>query len=184
VGNSSHDVDLGRLESLDLTYPERAATSTTLPPGYRHLYRQATIGYGEATFDRAGDALTGWRMHRAAGLVVHASQPRATTGTVLLIRFGGRSFGVSAPCRVVYTIDEATRKGFAYGTLPGHPECGEEAFVLSLTGDGRVRLDIRAFSRPATVLARVGGPVSRWIQDLVTTRYVRAICQLSVEKLN
>jgi uncharacterized protein (UPF0548 family) len=36
-----------------------------------------------------------------------------------------------ALCRVIYTITAPRRKGFAYGTLPGHPECGEEAFTIS-----------------------------------------------------
>jgi uncharacterized protein (UPF0548 family) len=30
------------------------------------------------------------------------------------------------PCRVVYVVDEPRRAGFAYGTLPGHPEIGGE----------------------------------------------------------
>jgi uncharacterized protein (UPF0548 family) len=40
-----------------------------------------------------------------------------------------------APCRVIYTITEPRRKGFAYGTLPGHPESGEEAFTISQCDD-------------------------------------------------
>ena len=37
---------------------------------------------------------------------------------------------VRAPCRVVYVVDEPDRRGFAYGTLPGHAESGEERFVV------------------------------------------------------
>ena len=33
---------------------------------------------------------------------------------------------VRAPCRVVYVVDEPDRRGFAYGTLPGHPEIDGE----------------------------------------------------------
>jgi hypothetical protein len=54
-----------------------------------------------------------------------------------------------APCRVVYVIDEPRRRGFAYGTLPGHPESGEEAFVLEQRDDGTIASNIIAFSRPA-----------------------------------
>lgn len=40
---------------------------------------------------------------------------------------------VLASCRVVYLLEEAgeiCRSGFAYGTLDGHPECGEERFQV------------------------------------------------------
>src|SRR3712207_7231330 len=59
--------------------------------------------------------------------------------------------------RVVYTVEEPDRAGFAYGTLPGHPERGEELFLLDRAPDGQLRLTISAFSRPATWLARAGG---------------------------
>jgi hypothetical protein len=45
---------------------------------------------------------------------------------------------VDVTCRVVAVIDEANRYGFAYGTLPVHPETGEEAFMI-VRDDKRVR---------------------------------------------
>ncbi|MFF4764469.1 DUF1990 family protein [Streptomyces sp. NPDC001292] len=39
--------------------------------------------------------------------------------------------------------------GFAYGTLPGHPVCGEEAFVVHRSPDGTVALTIRSLTRAA-----------------------------------
>jgi uncharacterized protein (UPF0548 family) len=80
---------------------------------------------------------------------------------------------------VVYVVDEPDRQGFAYGTLPGHPETGEEAFVIHTHVDGGVYLDLQAFSRPATLLARAGDPLTRLMQQLVTDRYVRALRRLS-----
>ncbi|MCW2761725.1 MAG: hypothetical protein JWR85_1926 [Marmoricola sp.] len=82
---------------------------------------------------------------------------------------------MNAPVRVVYRVDEERRKGFAYGTLPGHPESGEEAFVVELREDEQVTLTISAFSRPASRLARLGGPLTRIIQRWVTDRYLRAL---------
>jgi uncharacterized protein (UPF0548 family) len=75
----------------------------------------------------------------------------------------------------VYVIDEPRRRGFAYGTLPGHPECGEEAFLLERHDDGRVTFTIIAFSRPAHALAKLAGPLVRRIQDAITGRYLRAL---------
>jgi uncharacterized protein (UPF0548 family) len=68
-----------------------------------------------------------------------------------------------APCRIVRVIDESDRVGFACGTLPGHPECGEEAFVVERRADGTF-FSITAFSRPADPLARLAGPIGRAIQ--------------------
>jgi uncharacterized protein (UPF0548 family) len=96
-------------------------------------------------------------------------------GAVLVMRFGWGPLGLSIPCRVVYLINEPNRCGFAYGTLPSHPEAGEELFLLERGHDGSISFTIRAFSRPATALARLCGPVSRAVQRAMTRRYLRAI---------
>lgn len=79
------------------------------------------------------------------------------------------------PCRVVSVVDEPTRKGFAYGTLPGHPERGEESFVVEYGDDDSVWLTIRAFSRPASWIFWVGYPFVRLMQEIFTSRYERAL---------
>lgn len=66
------------------------------------------------------------------------------------------------------------RQGFAYGTLPGHPESGEEAFILDRHDDETTTFTVVAFSRPASVLAKLAGPVGSLVQDVMTTRYLRA----------
>jgi uncharacterized protein (UPF0548 family) len=91
----------------------------------------------------------------------------------LSIPFG--PFSVGAPVRVVYVIDEPKRKGFAYGTLPGHPESGEEAWLVERADDGAIWLTIRAFSRPSTSLWWCVYPVLRWEQARFTRRYERAL---------
>jgi len=171
-------IDLEALATAELTYAERGATRGTLPSGYFHASRRARIGAGHSAFRQAVEALNGWNMHRGAGLVVASSRPTAEPGSVVVMRLGPPIVGVRVPCRVVYVIDEPDRRGFAYGTLRGHPESGEEAFVVELGGDGDVYLRIRAFSRPATLLARAGGPLTRLIQKVVTDRYVRALRRL------
>jgi uncharacterized protein (UPF0548 family) len=78
---------------------------------------------------------------------------------------------VIAPCRIVYTTDEDDRFGFAYGTLPGHPERGEESFHIVRT-PGKVTFEIQAFSKPGELLVRVGGPIARFLQVQSTVRYL------------
>ena len=71
------------------------------------------------------------------------------------------------PCRVVYTARpaEARRAAFAYGTLEGHIESGEERFEVSLDPEsGRVYYGVTAFSRPALLMSRFAYPLVRKYQ--------------------
>jgi uncharacterized protein (UPF0548 family) len=171
---------LPELDAAPLTYREAGATrDRTMPPGYGHVQRDVSLGRGPEVFGRAVAALFDWRMHEEAGLAVVHSGGRAAPGVVVVLRAGWGPFGLTIPCRVVYTVDADGRCGFAYGTLPGHPERGEEAFVVHREGSGEVGFQIRAFSRPASLVARAGGPLGRRVQKYVTERYVRAMGRLA-----
>jgi uncharacterized protein (UPF0548 family) len=172
------NVDVEGFAGAALTYPEHGATRGDLPAGYRHVVRRDRVGTGAAAFRRAADALNGWRMHRRAGLTVVSAPPAAAPGSTVVLRLGPAIVGIVVPCRVVYVVDEPDRCGFAYGTLPGHPETGEEAFIVDRTADA-VHLTIRAFSRPATPLVRIAGPLNHAVQRIVTARYVRALRTLA-----
>jgi uncharacterized protein (UPF0548 family) len=162
------------LQAAAYTYREVGATAQpTPPPGYHHLERARTLpGLGLET---AAEQLMSWRLQERSGIRVAASTPTAEPETVVLMRLGVGLASLRIPCRVVYTIDEPDRVGFAYGTLPGHPESGEELFLLERAAGDQVRLTISAFSNPATVLARAGGPATRLGQHLMTRRYLRAL---------
>lgn len=166
----------GKLAGVPVTYAEVGATrSPRLPAGYVHTERRAVVGSGPQAWDRAVEALFGWRAQRGAGLRVRASGPADTPGTVVVLTAGLPWLGYDIPCRVVWARADGPERGFAYGTLPGHPVSGEESFLLSVTPDGDVQFAVRAFSRPATALARLGGPASRAVQLLAIDRYIAAI---------
>jgi len=160
------------LRAAPYTYAEVGATADEPPPGYRPLHARAVLERRD--FDAAVEDLMRWRVHERAGLWVAATGSVVGTDTVVDMRFGVGPLAVRVPCRVVYLVAEPDRAGFAYGTLPGHPESGEELFVLARLGDGRLSFTVTGFSRPASRLARLGGPVSRRVQDRVTERYLRA----------
>jgi uncharacterized protein (UPF0548 family) len=170
---------LTRLAAADLTYPEIGATQGTLPPGYRHVRRQAVLGTGDRVFERAAQALLSWEMQRAAGLRVRATDTAARPGATVALTVGLGRWGLVAPCQVVYVVAEPDRRGFGYGTLPGHPESGEESFVVSRRPDGTVVLDIVAFSRPASALTRAAGPLAHRVQDWATGRYLAAMQRIA-----
>lgn len=163
---------LDDLAGLPLTYPETGATAGELPAGYHHTRASAVIGTGRDRFEQAGESVLRWGMQRGAGLRVQATTDTAAVGTELLVRLGP----VPAPCRVVYVLDEPDRRGFAYGTLTGHPESGEELFSVRYDrATDTVHAEVAAFSRPATWWSRLGGPVTRLLQRAVTRRYLTGI---------
>jgi uncharacterized protein (UPF0548 family) len=167
---------LQQLADAPFSYDEVGATRDgALPDGYDHVERAHVVGSGREQFDRSSAAVFRWAAQRGAGLRIQASGPASTPGTVVLMTAGLRRFGLDIPCRVVWVVAEPDRRGFGYGTLPGHPESGEESFVVALRPNGEVVYELRAFSRLATRLSRLGGPVSHRVQTLALDRYVRAI---------
>ncbi|GHE14247.1 DUF1990 family protein [Klenkia taihuensis] len=169
------DPALAALTDAPFTYPEVGATRTgDLPAGVHVARRRAVVGRGDAAFDRAVAAVLDWAPQRHAGLRVRASGPAGTEGAVVLMTAGLPPLGLRIPCRVVWTCTEGDRQGYAYGTLPGHPESGEESFVVSRDGEDVV-FEMVAFSRLATRAARLGGPVSRVLQSIALTRYTAAV---------
>ncbi|MGL5928965.1 MAG: DUF1990 family protein [Dermatophilaceae bacterium] len=125
--------------------------------------------------DSAARDLLTWRVHERAGLRVASSDLPLVAGTVVAMRLGVGALALRIACRVVYVVERPAARGFAYGTLPGHPEAGEERFLVERTDDGALRFSISGFSRPASVPARLAGPLGRAGQRWMTRRYLRAL---------
>lgn len=160
------------LAGLALTYPEVGATADEMPAGYHHIRKSSVIGRGRERFDQAAGEGMRWGMLRGAGLRVEATASTAAVGADVLVHLGP----VLAPCRVVYVVDEPDRRGFAYGTLPGHAECGEELFLVRFDpSTENVHAEVAAFSKHATWWSRLASPVTTTVQRYVTDRYLRAL---------
>ena len=157
---------------MSLTYAEVGATAGDLPDGYAHSRRRTRIGQGAGDFASASRFLMSWEMHRRSGLAVAADGDAEVGRTVVL----GLGVGLLlvVPCRVVHVVEESDRHGFAYGTLPDHPEQGEESFIVRRDPENKVWFEITVFSRPGGALARWAGPIARAIQSTATLRYERA----------
>jgi uncharacterized protein (UPF0548 family) len=165
-----------RLLDAPLTYAAvGAARLGEVPDGFRGAQRRAVVGSGRADFERAAAAVLDWRAQRGAGLRVRATGPSSEPGTVVVLTAGLRRLGYDIPCRVVWAQTQGDVRGFAYGTLPGHPESGEESFLVRLTPEGDVVYEIRVFFRLASRLARLAGPISLLLQKVATELYVAAI---------
>jgi uncharacterized protein (UPF0548 family) len=165
-----------QLGTAPLTYSEQGQTrSESFPAGYQYQRATAVIGRGDDAWDRAKDGLLTWQCHRRAGLTVYPSDAPLDPGTVVIAAAHLGPLYLLIPCRVVYRTDEPGRFGFAYGTLAGHPERGEEAFHVVRDEAGTVSFEVVAFSKPADLLTKLGGPISRLAQAVATRRYLEGI---------
>jgi uncharacterized protein (UPF0548 family) len=170
--------EVARWRDAPLTYDAVGCTvegtaGGRAPQGFDRLAERFVLRRRD--LDGAAADLLSWRAQSGAGLGVRASEVPLVVGTVVLLRIGLGPLGVTAPCRVVHVVDEPGRRGFAYGTLPGHPESGEELFVLERRGDGALELAVTAFSRPASLATRLGGPVARRAQRWMAGRYAAGL---------
>ena len=175
----SHD-SLSRLVAQqrdhELTYAEHGATAGDMPPGFHHDEWAADLGpFSQATFDRLADQLRHWHVQTGSGLTIFPAEP-VRPGLTFVFWFRLPGAYATAAGRVVYVTSEPDRAGFAYGTLPAHPERGEEAFHLAREGD-RLVFRVRAFSRPRHPLARLGAPVSRVLQARMNQAYLMTMRQ-------
>ncbi|SCG66713.1 Uncharacterized protein, UPF0548 family [Micromonospora echinaurantiaca] len=161
-----------------LTYPHVGATRDgRLPAGWRHVRHRVRLPDG--AFAAAGAAVLSWRVHRSAGIRMDTDAARAEPGVRVVSRLGVGPLRMAAPCQVVWAVDDADRAGFGYGTLPGHPARGEEAFVVSRDAVGRVWFEVMAFSRPGGCLMRAAGPAGRLFQHAYAWwlgRTLRRLC--------
>jgi uncharacterized protein (UPF0548 family) len=164
----------------ELTYAEVGATrSEELPAGYRHVRRRVVLGRGEELFPAVVAGMRDWRIHRLAGLRLRPGTATPQVGSDFSAGLPLLGFTLWVPCRVVWVQDDGAGYGYGFGTVRGHPEAGEEAFLASLAGDGTVSFALRAFSRPVSWVARLGGPVTDRLQDHVNDRYVAAARRLA-----
>lgn len=159
----------------ELTYaPVGRTLSGDLPDGFRHLRYRTYLGNGEDLFRRSADAVLDFSMHRAIGARIDATADRAAPGVRLTVGAGP----LRVPCEVVWAIEEPTRAGWGYGTLPGHQASGEEAFEVVREGTGRVWFTVTAYSRPARLPMRAAGPVAVLVQEAYARLLGRALKRL------
>jgi len=151
-----------------LSYPEVGASAGNPPTGYNVDHNRIELGYGLTAWQQAVEAVRAWQMFNMPWLRLCWPTAPLHVGAdvaVLVRHFGFFSLN---SCRIVYLIDndaETKQFGFAYGTLEEHAESGEERFTVEWSqASDKVYYDILAFSRPRKMLARLGYPLSRFLQ--------------------
>lgn len=174
-----------RLAAGELNYPGIGSTEHGPPPeGYPCLVSHSYLGDGPAVYRRVAQGILTWELQRRSGLRVQTESDVVIPGARVVSGFGVGPFRINAPCEVVWVRrpvpgDGPQSAGFGYGTLPGHPARGEEAFEVEIDAQGRVFLKITAFSRPSTRFYAAGGLLTRAAQRHITSRYVEGARQLA-----
>ena len=153
---------------LPFTYSAVGATAETPPSGFAVDRTRIKLGEGEPVFRSAIAALQRWEQFQLGWVEAWSPDTPIKSGEVVAVM--GRAIGLwwLNSCRIIYVVNESgpiTKFGFAYGTLPGHVESGEERFLIEWDrSDDSVWYDIVAFSRPNHFLTRLGYPVVRRTQ--------------------
>ncbi|WP_066290779.1 DUF1990 family protein [Arthrobacter sp. B6] len=174
-----------RLAGGELNYPGIGSTESGQPPaGFPCLVSKTYLGEGHAVYRRVAQGILSWELQRRSGLRVRTESGVVIPGARVVSGFGVGPFRINAPCEVVWVRQPEAKEGpqsagFGYGTLPGHPARGEEAFEAEIDAQGRVFLKITAFSRHANWFYKAGGPVARAAQRHVTSRYIEGARQLA-----
>lgn len=161
------DAFLKQQQRLDFSYTEVGHSLDRSPAGYDIDHNRVLLGKGGDVFEQACAALRAWTMFPSPWTRIEpATAPIVEGQSVAMLAQVYGLWWLNA-CRIVYVIDEAKperRFGFAYGTLPGHVECGEERFAIEWLADDTVWYDLRAFSRPRFWLVRLAKPLARGLQ--------------------
>jgi uncharacterized protein (UPF0548 family) len=160
------------------TFPAGSVLTDAAIEGYRRE-RHVRALPSSTSFAAQRDAVLDWAVQRRSGLRIIAADG-SDAGPVrqglevdlrVPIALGLR---LTAPVHVLQVIDGPSTAGFVYATRPGHPERGEEAFLLHRTLNGPLELEIRVLSRPSMPFALVA-PLARVVQRRYTRRYLHAL---------
>lgn len=163
--NTEIEAFIAAAENTKFSYTNVGATRAHPPEGFNVDHNRVRIGHGDDDWEQAKNAIREWRMFDfqwAELFLTETPIEKDRTVAILVHHFGFYSLNAA---RIVYTINEQSRFGFAYGTLTDHGEEGEERFLVEMDQrTGEVWYDLYAFSRPNHLLARLGYPITRRLQ--------------------
>lgn len=155
-----------------------------VPKGFNRDQERVLLGKGEQTFLAASQAIKNWQMMPPSVVQPCPTGLAIEEGAMTANIFRAWTLGgwLVLPTRILYVVNDVQnnfrRSGFAYGTVQGHWEQGEERFlVLWNQEDDTVWYDLLVYSRPRHPLAKLAYPYTRWEQ----ARFRRLSC-LAMQK--
>ena len=159
---------LAAQRDLPFSYAEVGASQKTIPAGYPVNHHRIQLGSGADVYELAKDALQNWTMYQTGWTRLYPPKVPIAVGAVVCVVVNHHFCWSLNPCRIIYVTEEAgavERYGFAFGTLPGHSEEGEERFTVEWRrDDDSVWYELLAFARPHHILAKIGSPFVGFFQ--------------------
>ncbi len=160
---------LAAQRDLPFSYKEVGASKDKIPSGYPINHHRIRLGSGADACARAKDAIQNWTMYKLRWTKLYPADTPIAPGKVVCVVVNHRFCWSINPCRIVYVLEESgtvERYGFAFGTLPGHSEKGEERFIAEWHhADDSVWYELVSFARPHHILAKIGFPFVRLFQQ-------------------
>lgn len=175
---------------IGATYDFRAGHGpANVAQKYHWLYGQYRIGHGECDFSAACKYINTFGMQEDLGMEFIDRPHSATVDSVLLMDFSLGPLRFYIPTRIVYVLDDQERTqpqtgtinpalryiargGFAYGTLTGHPESGEELFSVELREDDSVWAVVLSFSRSGRWFTAICAAPAYLLQKWALNKYL------------
>lgn len=161
-----------------VTYDHIGSTLEPVGGGRPRFHEEfLDVGHGQQDFDSAVLGLRAWAAHRHIGARIHPADVPFELGADLVVVLPIGPLTALAPDRLVAVTTEPGRVAFSYGTLPGHPERGEESFTVALRPDGVVRFTIGVDAKPANLVMWLGSPVVLRTQRKALKGYLQGIAE-------
>lgn len=171
---------------LPFSYAEVGDSKDKIPAGYPINHRRVRLGSGADVFERAKNAVQNWAMYDLDWTRVFPDDAPVVVGEVVCVVVNHGFCWSINPCRIVYVSEESAdieRYAFAFGTLPGHSEEGEERFSVEWRrADDSVWFELISFARPHHILAKIGFPFVPLFQKKFAADAERAMLEAVGEK--
>lgn len=140
-------------------------------PGFRHDRLRTRLAQGRPAFELAIQKFKAWKQFDLGWTRVANPQAQISLGQIVALEVHSLGlWSLNLSQIVELEEEEAHCFGFIYKTLEDHVEEGEERFLLTFDETtGVVCYETEAISRPRSLLALLGYPVTRAFQH----RFVR-----------
>ncbi len=161
IDTASH-TDLQSPEFLDL---QGGLKSGRIRRGFAHDQSRSRLGAGRPAFEAAVSAMEQWKHFDLGWVRVANPSARIEVGQIVAVEVLALGLWSINLSHIIEVAREPLSFGFTYKTTTHHVEEGEERFLLTLNRDSdAVDYDLEAVSRPRSLLARLGFPVTRAFQ--------------------
>lgn len=160
---------LAAVADADFSYDAIGCVRRETPQGFNRDREMVVLGQGEEVWDRAIGAVRAWAVFPSDMVAVVRLADEIKVGNTLATVCYAAGVWTVNPTRILSVTDESAvgrnRFGFAFGTLPGHVEQGEERFLVEWDKEtDQVTYTIEAVSRPRHFLTWLAYPYTRLMQ--------------------